>query len=233
MAIPSRSAHLDSRTLERIPEPELMDEAEQARAYAAADFAEPHQAFVEHFRARFPDHAPRAVLDLGCGPCDVTVRFARAYPGCQLTGIDGAAAMLAQAQATLHRAGLTARVRLLQRRLPDVSGIASGFDTIISNSLLHHLHDPQMLWRSIRVLAAPGAAVQVMDLLRPGSARELEQLVALHAQDAPEILRRDFSNSLRAAFRVDEIRAQLAAARLALAVEVVSDRHVLMSGRLA
>lgn len=209
-----------------------MDEAEQARAYAAADFAEPHQAFVDHFRTRFPAHEPRAVLDLGCGPCDVTMRFARAYPGCQLTAIDGAAAMLAQARAALQRAGLAARVQLLQRRLPDVSGIAPGFDTVISNSLLHHLHDPQVLWRAIRALAAPGAAVQVMDLLRPDSPRALDQLVALHAREAPEVLRRDFAASLRAAFRVDEIRTQLAAAHLALAVEVVSDRHVLVSGRL-
>jgi SAM-dependent methyltransferase len=124
-------------------------------------------------------------------------------------------------------------VRLLQRRLPDVAGLEPGFDAIISNSLLHHLHDPAVLWRSIRRLAAPGAAVQVMDLLRPGSSRQLEQLVAFYAQDAPEILRRDFANSLRAAFRVDEIGAQLAAARLPLAVEVVSDRHVLVSGRMA
>jgi SAM-dependent methyltransferase len=219
--------------MERVPEPELMDEAEQARAYAAADFSEPHQAFVDHFRARFPDHEPRTALDLGCGPCDVTLRFARAYPGCQLTAIDGAAAMLAEARAALRGAGLVARVRLLQRRLPDVAGLEPGFDAIISNSLLHHLHDPEVLWRSIRRLAAPGAAVQVMDLLRPGSSRQLEQLVAFYAQDAPEILRRDFANSLRAAFRVDEIGAQLAAARLPLAVEVVSDRHVLVSGRMA
>lgn len=218
--------------MHRVPEPELMDEAEQARAYAAADFAEPHQAFVDQFRTRFPEHVPRAVLDLGCGPCDVTMRFARAYPGCQLTAIDGAAAMLAEARAALQRAGLAARVQLLQRRLPDVSGIARGFDTVISNSLLHHLHDPQVLWRAIRALAAPRAAVQVMDLLRPGSSRELEQLVARHARQAPEVLRRDFAASLRAAFRIDEIRAQLAAAHLALAVEAVSDRHVLVSGRL-
>jgi trans-aconitate methyltransferase len=219
--------------MERVPEPELMDEAEQARAYAAADFSEPHQAFVDHFRARFPDHVPHTALDLGCGPCDVTTRFARAYPGCRLTAIDGAAAMLAEARTALQDAGVAERVRLLQRRLPDLAGLAPGFDTIISNSLLHHLHDPDVLWRSIRLLAAPGAAVQVMDLLRPGSARQLKGLVALHAQGAPEVLRRDFANSLRAAFRVDEIRAQLAAARLALTVEVVSDRHVLVSGRLA
>ena len=39
--------------MERIPEPELMDDPEQARAYASADFSEPHQAFVERFTQRF------------------------------------------------------------------------------------------------------------------------------------------------------------------------------------
>ncbi|HEX6174620.1 MAG TPA: SAM-dependent methyltransferase, partial [Candidatus Binatia bacterium] len=62
--------------MERIPEPELMDEDEQARAYALADFAEPHNHFVELFRECFPDEAITGhVLDLGCGPADVTLRF--------------------------------------------------------------------------------------------------------------------------------------------------------------
>jgi trans-aconitate methyltransferase len=210
-----------------------MDDLAQARAYAAADFAEPHQAFVQRFQERFPTHRPRRVLDLGCGPCDVTARFARAYPDCALTALDGSAAMLAQAQALVARAELAARVTLVTRRLPDIVGVTRGFDTIISNSLLHHLPDPQALWRSIRALAAPGAVVQVMDLLRPASAQRLERLVALHASDAPEVLRRDFAHSLRAAFEPSEIRTQLRAARLDFTVEVVSDRHVLAFGRLA
>lgn len=220
-------------SMPRQPEPELMLDDEQARAYAEADFSEPHDRFVTLFQQAFGGETLQEVLDLGCGPADVCVRFARAFPRCRILGIDGSPAMLRQARIRLARhADVHDRIMLMEGVLP-LPSWCRRFSTIISNSLLHHLHDPQVLWRSIRALAAPGAAVQVMDLLRPGSARELEQLVALHAQEAPEILRRDFSNSLRAAFRVDEILAQLAAARLALTVEVVSDRHVLMSGRLA
>jgi hypothetical protein len=36
--------------LPRTPEPELMLDAEQARAYSEADFASAHDAFVEHVR---------------------------------------------------------------------------------------------------------------------------------------------------------------------------------------
>jgi len=63
---------------------------------------------------------------------------------------------------------------------------------VLSNSLLHYLHDPQVLWQSIRKAAKPGAIVLVMDLLRPSSAGWAESLVAAYAADVPEPLRRDF-----------------------------------------
>ncbi len=219
--------------MERIPEPELMDEPEQALAYAGADFSEPHDAFVARFRRCFPEFAQGAVLDLGCGPADVTIRFARAYPQAQLTGVDGAEAMLALGRQAIAAAELSGRVRLLHRCLPAASLDGSPYAAIISNSLLHHLAQPSVLWDAVRAAAAPGAAVFVMDLLRPPSREGASALVALHAASAPEVLRRDFFNSLLAAFRPEEVRAQLEAAGLAaMRVEVASDRHLIAYGRI-
>jgi len=90
--------------MERVPEPELMDDPVQAQAYAAADFSEPHAAFVRYFRERFPMHVPKRVLDLGCGPADVTLRFLAAFPGCRALAVDGSAPMLALARAAAERA---------------------------------------------------------------------------------------------------------------------------------
>ncbi len=167
--------------MERIPEPELMDEPEQARAYARADFAEPHQAFVERFRQCFPGHRPRQVLDLGCGAADITIRFARAWPESRLTGVDGAAAMLVFAREAIAQAGLGDRIQLQQARLPETALPRRAFDTVISNSLLHHLHDPQTLWRAVTQYAAPGAAVFIMDLRRPDSRERAGNLVDEYA----------------------------------------------------
>lgn len=216
--------------MERIPEPELMDDPAQALAYAQADFSEPHDAFVGHFRQRFPAHAPVRVLDLGCGPADVTCRFARVYPEAAILGIDGAPAMIELGRAALARARVEGRVRLLVARLPGADLPARHFDTVISNSLLHHLHDPDVLWQAIRTHARPRAAVFVMDLLRPASRAQAQALVERYAAGEPEILRRDFRHSLLAAFTVEEIRVQLARAGLAFAVERVSDRHVAVHG---
>jgi hypothetical protein len=58
--------------MQRIPEPELMDEAEQARAYALADFAEPNERFVACFEATFPEpRRQRADLQARATSCCV------------------------------------------------------------------------------------------------------------------------------------------------------------------
>lgn len=221
--------------MQRIPEPELMDDAAQARAYAEADFSEPHAHFVALFRESFPDEdLAGMVLDLGCGPADVTLRLARAYPRCQVDGLDGAAAMLDLGKEAVRQAGLEARVRLVQGYLPGAEPPRAAYDAVVSNSLLHHLAEPAVLWDSVKRWAKPGAPVLVMDLLRPDSPAALDALVARYAADAPEVLRRDFAHSLRAAYRLEEVREQLANAGLAeLAVRTVSDRHLLVSGRRA
>jgi ubiquinone/menaquinone biosynthesis C-methylase UbiE len=222
--------------VKRVPEPELMLDPEQARAYAAADFAESHERFVALLRAKLPAlPAAGHALDLGCGPGDPTLRLARALPGWQVHGVDGSPAMLALARMAAERAGLAARVRFHEARLPELPAALAGrrFDLVLSNSLLHHLAEPGTLWKSAHRLAAPGGCVFVMDLLRPPSAAAAEALVARHAAGEPDVLRRDFFDSLCAAYNPDEVREQLLRAELGtLACEVVSDRHWIAWGRL-
>lgn len=219
--------------MERQTEPELMNDPEQAQAYAQADFEEAHQGLIDHFQQRFPQQSPQQVLDLGCGAADIALRMARAYPECHILGIDGAEAMLMQGQHALQAADLTSRVQLKHCHLPHDQLPQRGFDTVISNSLLHHLADPLVLWRSIVDYGSAGARVLVMDLARPASRQHAEELVQRYAESEPEILRRDFYHSLLAAYEPDEVLAQLQATGLArLQLEVISDRHWLVWGRL-
>ena len=76
--------------MQRTPEPELMDDEAQALAYAQGDFEEPHSRVVALLRERLADlPAGGAALDLGCGPADISLRFARAFPGWTVDGVDG------------------------------------------------------------------------------------------------------------------------------------------------
>jgi SAM-dependent methyltransferase len=221
--------------MKRRPEPELMDEAEQALAYAQADFSEPDARFIEILAQRNPGALDGArVLDLGCGPGNILIRLLRAYPKATCDGLDGSQAMLDQAQAALDGLpGIARRARFICACLPSEELEAGAYDLVVSNSLLHHLHDPQVLWGAIRRAGRPGALVQVVDLMRPASPGWAEALVATYADEAPDVLRNDFRNSLFAAFEPAEVEAQLEEAGLGgLEVAVISDRHLAVFGRL-
>ena len=219
--------------MERCPEPELMEDDAQARAYAEADFEEPHREVARLLDACCADWPPEgAALDLGCGPGDISIRFARVHPGWRVDGVDGSAAMLRHGHAAVAAAGLEERVRLHQAYLPRDAPPRPQYDLVFSNSLLHHLADPAVLWQAVANHARAGAPVFIMDLMRPRSVEEVHRLVEEHCAGEPEVLRRDFHNSLYAAYRVEEVAEQLRTAGLAhLEVRAVTNRHLAASGR--
>ena len=239
--------HRHQEAIERICEPELMDDPHQAQTYAEADFEASDQAFLERILdlvASRPQSAPavKKVLDLGCGPGNITFLLAEALPKTPVLGVDGARAMLALAEKRLAQAPERwPQVRVHQALLPLAADAltelpspwAPPYDLIVSNSLLHHLHDPAVLWRTVRALGAPGALVVVQDLRRPPHPEALQELVCRHAATAPPVLRRDYANSLAAAFRPEEVEAQLAAAGWPeWRVESMADVYLDVSGQL-
>lgn len=220
--------------MQRIPEPELMLDADQTAAYAGADFEIAHSDIVNHFARRYSlGELCGPLIDLGCGPGDVTVRFARLCPSCRIDALDGSEAMLDHARKRIAKEGLVHRVKLIHAILPHQQLDVGRYATVVSNSLLHHLYDPHVLWEVIKRIARPKALIYIADLMRPMSKAQAVALVEAHTQGEPAVLRHDFYNSLLAAFSVDEVEAQLRKANLQrLAVEPISDRHLIIHGRL-
>jgi cyclopropane fatty-acyl-phospholipid synthase-like methyltransferase len=216
--------------MNRTLEPELMDDPEQALIYAQADFEQENQKFVDRFRDYFPDFSEGHVFDLGCGPGDIPIRFARLFPSCRITGVDASAPMGRVAEDSARKAGLSDRMTFRCERFQDLAGVSVA-DAAISNSLLHHVPNPLQFWHKLRLVVKPGSPVLVMDLLRPDSPEDAQAIVDRYASDAPDILRRDFYHSLLAAFTEDEIGAQLAQMNLTrLLIDVVDDRHWVVGG---
>lgn len=218
--------------MKRIPEAELMEGVEQAEAYALADFADVNARFVEVFLDRFPAFVRGSIVDLGCGPADISIRLARALPEARLVAVDGSRAMLRHARQALHAARLGERIELVECVLPGLGRCGRRFDAVISNSLLHHLREPALLWSELLEITERGAPILVVDLLRPANRTAARDIVETYASGERAILRADFYNSLLAAFTLDEVRAQLRDAGLerALRVEQLSDRHLCVSG---
>ena len=128
----------------------------------------------------------------------------------------------------VRQAGLTNRITLRCERFEAIANVADG---AISNSLLHHVPNPLLFWNKLRQLVKPGSPVSVMDLLRPESPEEAQAIVDRYAANEPEVLRRDFYNSLLAAFTEDEVTTQLARMNLTrLLIDVPDDRHWVVGG---
>ncbi|RLA17362.1 MAG: SAM-dependent methyltransferase [Gammaproteobacteria bacterium] len=218
--------------MQRIPEPELMLDPAQAVAYAQADFALPHQRIADHLGETFPGLTlTGTVLDLGCGPADLLIRFAKAWPHARFHGIDGSPAMLAEGNTAIAAAGLSNQVSLFDLQLPANSLPLPTYQAVVSNSLLHHLHDPLLLWQTLKQAAAPGAVIYITDLRRPNSTVQAQILVDTYSGSEPSLLRNDFYHSLLAAFTPAEVEQQLDTAELhSLQVTVTSDRHLQISG---
>lgn len=214
--------------MQRIPEPELMDDNEQAIAYANADFEEPHNHFIELLNESVGNVLPGSgrAMDLGCGAADISIRFARVYPDYQIDALDGSRAMLTEGIKAVNESGFSERINLIQDYLQNTTMSEQGYDLIFSNSLLHHLHDPMVLWNAI-ASAKGNPKVFIMDLMRPENEEQVNWMVKEYSGNEPEILQRDFGNSLKAAFTPAEVKQQLSDCGLnEMTVNVVSDRHI-------
>jgi ubiquinone/menaquinone biosynthesis C-methylase UbiE len=222
--------------MQRTPEPEeLMNGPEQALAYARADFSEANGLFITLLEQQLAGKEPAGrLLDLGCGPADIPVDLARRHPALRIDAVDGAQAMLDLAAEKIGAdPEIGPRIRLLCEFLPCPTLEQAGYAFVVSNSLLHHLADPAVMWQTILECAQPGAHVLVMDLARPPSEVAVEALVESYAIGEPEVLREDFRNSLFAAYTPSEVAAQLQAQGLdGLQVAMVSDRHLAVQGQM-
>ncbi len=219
----------DNYMIERKPEPELMDDPLEAEAYSITDFADVNKKFVEAFCELLPLKGDLFMLDLGCGPGDITYRIHTCCGNHKVIGIDGALPMLRFAQK--QRGG-----RNLIWILSDAKWLPfrdKSVDSIFSNSLVHHLLDPKPLWREIRRVIKSGGFVFLRDLFRPDTEKKAWQIVESYAGNASDLLKQEYYRSLLSAFTLEEIQEQLIECGLQnLTIRYITDRHVDIFGTI-
>ncbi len=218
--------------MEREIEPEVMEDPAEVEAYHDADFQDVNLAFALRALALA---GPRGrAIDLGTGPADIPIILCRTAPRWRVLAVDYSRTMLRMARLRISAAGVAGKVRLLRGNATRLAGVRSGFDLVMSNSILHHLPDPIPFWHEVARLVARRGAVLIRDLVRPETKGDARRLVRLHAQGESPLLKELFYRSFLSAFTPEEVRAQLRAAGLkGLRVRMVSDRHLEVSGRIA
>ncbi|MBI4585911.1 MAG: class I SAM-dependent methyltransferase [Planctomycetes bacterium] len=214
----------------RAPEPEVMDDLVEVRAYREADFSEVNGALAE-LLIRLAGWRGRAV-DLGTGPAGIALELCARAPGWRVVAVDASKAMLVEARREIRQAGLAGAIELLLADAIRTEAPSAGFDLVFSNSLLHHLSDPWSFWAEAWRLARPGGWIAIQDLFRPSSAAAARKIVRRHAGSDSALLRKLFYRSLLAAYRPEEVEEQLRFAGLrGLHVKKISDRHLLVAGK--
>lgn len=210
--------------LTRRLEPEVMDTAEEAHDYDAMDHAAVNRIFVADFLAVWDRTNP--VLDVGTGTAQIPIELCRQSAEAQVVAIDLAEQMLRVGQANVDRAGLGGRIRLELVDAKQTPFTAGSFAAVVSNSIVHHIPEPEHIFAEMARLVRPGGLLFVRDLLRPDDDATLGHLVATYAGEANEHQRQMFADSLHAALCLDEVRAH--AARNGFDPETVlqtTDRH--------
>lgn len=219
--------------MDRKPEPELMDLAEEVDAYVAGDFTAVNQAFAERLVELCGKREQARALDLGTGPADIPIRVWRARPKWKIVAVDASAPMLDRARAAIDGAGAAGAIELSLADAKDTGLPPGSFDVVFSNSILHHVASPITFWAEVRRLAKSGATIFLRDLARPQDDAKAHALVKQHAGAESELLQEEFYRSLLAAYTLEEVRTQIAAAGLgALTTQMSSDRHLDVFGEV-
>ncbi len=210
--------------LERVLEPEVMDTYEEARDYDSMDHQAVNALFVQDLLTA--GEIGTDILDVGTGTAQIPVELCRQDEDCRVIAIDMAAHMLDLARFNIEVDGFTQRIYLQQIDAKDMDFEASMFDSVISNSIIHHIPAPlSVLEESVRV-TRPGGLLFFRDLMRPNSSEEVRGLVEAYAGNENEHQRQMFDDSLRAALSLAEIRKLVASLGFAEeTVQATSDRH--------
>jgi len=200
--------------MQRKPEPEVMSGEDEVSAYASAAAQKHLEALDNTFVDQVLQLAPHGkaltgfLLDVGCGPGNITLKLARRSPGLTIVGLDRSRNMVRAACQAAAGAGLEGRVFFQQAHAGEIPYPGGTFDVVLSNSVLHHLADPSRVLEEMVRIAKPGGAIVVRDLRRP-SRLACPWHVRWYGRHYSGIMKRLFEDSVRAAYTPEELAGLL------------------------
>ena len=210
--------------LDRVLEPELMDDPDEAESYDAMDHSEVNRRFVEELLAVGP--LGNDVLDLGTGTALIPIELCAQQATCRVMASDAATCMLDVARYNLAVSGNEHRIQLHHGDSKQLGFDDSMFDAVISNSLLHHVAEPRSVMSEMVRVCKPGGRIFVRDLCRPESLERVEEFVTLYTASETPYNQQLFRQSLMAALTLAEIRELVVEQGFAPeSVQMTSDRH--------
>jgi ubiquinone/menaquinone biosynthesis C-methylase UbiE len=195
--------------LERIPEPEAMEDSDEVEAYASAA-AQSHldaidDTFVAHAQLLLKGRERGRALDIGTGPGQIVLKLGYQLTRWKFVGVDRSAAMIEKAREGLESAPeLAGRVEFQVADGNRLDFPNASFDLVVCNSVLHHLAEPQKLFSEMVRLVKPDGAILLRDLRRPARF-EFSAHVRKHGKHYSGEMKRLFIASVQAAYTLEEL----------------------------
>ena len=144
------------------------------------------------------------LLDVGCGPGNITLKIARRLPRFLVVGLDRSANMVRAARRAAAELEMESRVTFQQAHASRIPFADGSFDIVLSNSVMHHLASPLKSFEEMLRVAKPDGAIMVRDLRRP-SRLAYPWHVRWYGRHYSGIMKRLFEDSVRAAYTPGEL----------------------------
>jgi len=204
--------------MERIPEPELMVKKEQVISYDEADFSEGEINLINQinyylFRKNISLGEKDLIVDLGCGPGNMSEKLAIKWPNTEVVGIDGSKEMILRAEYNKSISTNQEKLKNLRYICSDIKDIKSNnylpkkrISLLVSNSLIHHISNLEDFFDTIRSLSSNITVNFHKDLKRPLDEKYALELKAKCSTKYNDILTNDYYASLKASYTFKELK---------------------------
>ncbi len=205
--------------MDRIPEPELMEKKEQVISYDEADFSEGEVDLINQInsfllRKNISLNEKDLIVDLGCGPGNISEKLAIRFPNTEVVGIDGSKEMILRAEFNKKNSTNQKKLKNLRYICSDIKNIKSNnfqlnkkISLLVSNSLIHHITYLEDFFKAIRSLSSDITINFHKDLKRPLDEKSALELKAQCSTKYSEILTNDYYASLRASYTYKELKS--------------------------
>ncbi len=204
--------------MDRVPEPELMEEKEQVISYDEADFSEGEVNLINQInqyllKKNISLGEKDLIVDLGCGPGNISEKLAIKWPNTAVLGIDGSKEMILRAEYNKSISNNQKKLKNLRYICSDIKDIKSNnflfkkrISLLVSNSLIHHITNLEDFFNTIRSLSSSITVNFHKDLKRPLDEKSALELKAQCSTKYNEILTNDYYASLRASYTFKELK---------------------------
>ena len=231
--------------MERTVEPELMEREDQVISYAKADFSDGENNLINQINYYLINNninlnKQELIVDLGCGPGNISEKLSIKWPNANVIGIDGSKEMIRLAELNKKKSSNRRQFKNLSYMCADIKNIKASeicleknISLLVSNSLIHHITYLDDFFNCIKRLSSNLTINFHKDLKRPNDEKSALELKEKCAEKYDDILTNDYYASLKASYTLKELKNFIFENKLySLEVFEEGDQYLVIYGKV-